>query len=97
MSEKPRTLEGNMDDIVAEMEREDAEGATKLSPREYARLRGKKPQLIYYYIRTKRLQLEQCICGRNVIDVEATDKFFAGASVARDDEEANGSEEEEVR
>jgi hypothetical protein len=77
-SEKTRTLEGNLDDIVAEMEREDADGAIKLSPREYARLRGKKPQLIYYYIRTKRLALEQCICGRNVIDVEAADAFFNG-------------------
>jgi hypothetical protein len=80
MSEKPRVLEGNLDDVVAEMEREDAEGAVKLSPREYALLRGKKPQLVYYYIRKKKLVMEKCICGRNVIDVEAADKFFAGES-----------------
>lgn len=92
MSEKPRILTGNMDDVVAEMEREDAEGAKKLSPREYGRLRGIKPQLVYYYIRTKRLTVEVCICGRKVIDVEAADKFFLGG----EDKEAGAGDGEDV-
>ncbi len=49
----------------------------KLTPREYAKLRGKVPQLIYYYIRNKKLELEYCICGRRVLDVATTDAFFA--------------------
>ena len=73
MGDNPLTTE----ELLAAMERDEAEGATKLSPREYALLRGKKPQLIYYYIKKRKIVLEQCICGRNVIDVEAADKFFA--------------------
>lgn len=68
------------EEALAAMERDEAEGAVKLSPREYALLRGKKPQLVYYYIRKGKLELEQCICGRNVIDVEAADTFFRGTS-----------------
>jgi hypothetical protein len=64
------------EDLLAAMERDEAEGATKLSPREYALLRGKKPQLIYYYIRHGKLKKEQCICGRSVIDVAEADIFF---------------------
>lgn len=72
------------DEALAAMERDEADGAVKLSPREYALLRGKKPQLVYYYIRKNKIQLEQCICGRNVIDVEATDKFFNGTAEAEE-------------
>jgi hypothetical protein len=54
-----------------------AEQATvvgKLTPIEYGRLRGIKPQLVYYYIRNGKIELEWCICGRRVVDVEASDK-----------------------
>lgn len=64
------------EEVIAAMERDEAEGAVKLSPREFALLRGIKPQLVYYYIRKQKIRLEQCICGRNVIDVESADKFF---------------------
>jgi hypothetical protein len=74
LSDKPRVL--TTDEILAAMERDEAEGAAKLSPREYALLRGMKPQLVYYYIRKRKLTLEQCICGRNVIDVALADQFF---------------------
>lgn len=67
----------NTDDLVDELERFENEGAEKLSPREYGKLRGISPQLVYYYIRNKKIDLEPCICGRKVIDVEETDKFFA--------------------
>ena len=77
-SDKPRPL--TTDELVAAMERDEADGAVKLSPREYAKMRGKKPQLVYYYIRKNKIQLEQCICGRNVIDVAEADSFFSGES-----------------
>lgn len=59
------------------MELEDqAQEVGKLSPREYGKLRGISPQLVYYYIRNKQLDIELCICGRKVIDVVLADKFF---------------------
>ncbi|HVI79001.1 MAG TPA: hypothetical protein VM715_12730 [Candidatus Acidoferrum sp.] len=74
------------EELLAAMERDEADGATKLSPREYALMRGKRPQLVYYYIRTGKLSLEKCICGRNVIDVEAADAFFNAGAHPNDEE-----------
>lgn len=54
----------------------DLESATKLSPREYGKLRGMAPQLIYYHIRQGRIKKESCLCGRSVIDVDDADQFF---------------------
>jgi DNA-binding CsgD family transcriptional regulator len=70
--ERPLSTE----ELLQAMERDEAEGATKLSPREYGLMRGIKPQLVYYYIKRGKVKLEHCICGRNVIDVEAADAFF---------------------
>ena len=53
-----------------------AEVVGKLTPREYARLRGMSPQLVYYHIRQKHIEIERCICGRKVIDVGRADRFF---------------------
>ncbi len=65
-----------IDDLINEMEGFEHEGATKLSPREYGKARDIAPQLVYYYIRNKKIAVEFCLCGRKVIDVETTDKFF---------------------
>lgn len=67
---------GNTDELFAQMERDEAEGAKQLSPIEYARLRGIKPQLVYYHIRQGHLAKFRCECGRFVIDVKDTDEFF---------------------
>lgn len=53
-----------------------ADEVGKLTPREYARLRGMAPQLVYYHIRQDHIELETCICGRKVIDVASVDSFF---------------------
>jgi hypothetical protein len=66
------------EELLEQMERDEAEGATKLSPREYGLSHGIKPQLVYYYIRKGELKLENCICGRHVIDVATADEFFKG-------------------
>ncbi len=54
-----------------EFVRNDFEGATKLSPIEFARMMGMRPQMVYYYIRNKVLQTERCICGRRVLDIDS--------------------------
>lgn len=86
-----------MDEIESEadlerLELEDqAQEVGFLTPREYAKLRGMQPQLVYYYIRTKQIEPELCKCGRKIISVEQTDKLFAskkkGIVDTRSDEE----------
>ncbi len=74
---------------IQEDERQDkAEHFKKLPPIEYARLRKMVPQRVYYFLRQhrnhtrdkcksgKHIQLEDCICGRRVLDVEEADFFF---------------------
>lgn len=85
MERDPEARVLTQEEVLEAMERDEAEGASKLSPREYALLRGKKPQIVYYYIRRGKIKMEQCICGRNVIDVEAADKFFGGEADDGDD------------
>jgi hypothetical protein len=55
---------------------EQAKTVGKLTPREYAKLHDKAPQLIYYHIRQGHIELEWCICGRRVVDVKTVDAFF---------------------
>jgi hypothetical protein len=66
----------NHDELMQQMELDEMEGATKLSPRDYGKLRGISPQLVYYHIRQGKLKKETCLCGRSVIDVDAADAFF---------------------
>jgi len=64
------------DELMHQMELDDLEGATKLSPRDYGKLRGIAPQLVYYHIRQGHVDKERCLCGRTVIDIEKADQFF---------------------
>ena len=67
----------NHDDIIRQMQQDELLDASKLTPREYARLRGMSPQLVYYHIRNHdELELENCICGRKVLDVKLADEYF---------------------
>ncbi len=50
--------------------------SSKLSPREYGKLRGIQPQLVYYHIREGHIDKLTCDCGRSVIDVDQADQFF---------------------
>jgi hypothetical protein len=52
------------------------EEASKLSPREYGKLRGIQPQLVYYHIRQGHIDKETCLCGRSVIDIDKADQYF---------------------
>jgi len=66
----------NTDELFDQMRLHELEGATKLSPREYGKLRGISPQLVYYHIREGHIDKEQCLCGRSVIDIDKSDQYF---------------------
>jgi hypothetical protein len=68
-----------------------------LTPREYAKLRGMTPQMVYYYIRTGVVKDELCKCGRRIVNVLATDEALSekarksgGALDSRSDELRDG-------
>ena len=62
---------------------EQARVVGKLTPREYAKLRGLSPQLVSSHIRNKTLELEYCICGRRVLDVKLADEALQEKKEAR--------------
>lgn len=73
----------NFDDLRRQMEKDELHDATKMTPIEYGRLRGIKPQLVYYHLRThndptkeKSLVLERCLCGKPVLDKKKADEYF---------------------
>ena len=83
-----RARRENTDELIARMELEDKldaaqAGVAKLSVVEYARARGMAPQNVYYYIRTHKIVVEVCICGRKVIDVKSADDLFAEIEAKR--------------
>lgn len=62
-----------MDDLELFDIQDQAEVVGYLTPREYAKLRGMSPQLVYYYIRNKIIEVEPCRCGRTVLNVDQAD------------------------
>jgi len=67
----------NTDELIEQMQADESEGAIKLSPREWAKLRDVTPQLVYYWLRNDKIETETCICGRKVIDVKKADEYNA--------------------
>lgn len=68
----------NFDELRKQMEADELADATKLTPIEYGRMRGIKPQLVYYHLRAHgdQISLERCLCGKPVIDVKKADEYF---------------------
>lgn len=64
------------DDLMRQMELDELQDATKLSPRDYGKMRGIQPQLVYYHIREGHIKKEHCLCGRSVVDIDAADMYF---------------------
>lgn len=60
-----------------------AEAVGFLTPREYAKLRDISPQLVYYYIRNKVIETEQCRCGRTILSVDKADTALQAKKIAR--------------
>jgi predicted site-specific integrase-resolvase len=70
----------NTDELIQQMMddelRDQMELLGKMTPREFAKLKGMAPQQIYYYIRAGKIEVEKCICGRHVIDTEKANTFL---------------------
>jgi hypothetical protein len=70
----------NIDDLFAEIEADERadrlEQQTKATPIDYAKLRGIRPQMVYYHLRRGNLEWTACECGRRVIMIEEADKIF---------------------
>jgi hypothetical protein len=79
----------NSDELIEQMKQDELSDATKLSPREYGKLRGIQPQLVYYHIREGHIDKETCVCGRSVIDIDHADQYFKKGNYA------DGKQEEE--
>ena len=89
----------NFDELKRLMDEDELHDASKLSPREYGKLRGINPQLIYYHIRThsdptkdKHLLVERCLCGKKVIDVKLADQYFGRGEFDPSYNDARGEE-----
>ena len=79
---------GGIDDAIKNMELDDLEGATKLPPIQYAKLRGIYPQKVYGALRNHKLQWSTCECGRKVVVVEEADEYFKLGRYRGEDPEA---------
>lgn len=75
------------DELIARMKQDELEGATKLSPRDYGKMRGIAPQLVYYHLREGHLTWTHCECGRKVIDIDEADAYFKKGKYREDHED----------
>jgi len=66
----------NIDEFEAQLRADEAADQPLITPVEYGRLRGIAPQLVYYYIRNKKIETKICPCGRRCIEKEAADEHF---------------------
>ncbi len=62
----------SFEQLVEQSELDELADAEFLTPREFAKLIGVAPQLVYYYLRTETLQSERCQCGRRVVNVRVS-------------------------
>jgi archaeosine-15-forming tRNA-guanine transglycosylase len=88
---------GGIDEVIAEMKRDELEGATKLPPIQYAHLRGMYPQKVYAALRHGKLKQVVCECGRKVVVVEEADEYFklgrySATGLSEEEEEVPGSD-----
>jgi hypothetical protein len=78
-----------MDQVAAQMELDELGDARLLPPREFAKLVGVAPQLVYYYIRTGKIEVVVCDCGRKCVEV-APAREFMGNRKSQVDTRADG-------
>jgi len=71
------------DEFELEDIKEQAELVGYLTPREYAKIRGMSPQLVYYHLRAGTIKDERCKCGRRVISVREADEALSKAARRR--------------
>jgi hypothetical protein len=67
---------GNSDELIAQMELDELEDATHMSPRDFAKMMKVSPQLVYYHIRAGHIKKRRCLCGRSVVEVKEAEAFW---------------------
>lgn len=65
-----------MDQVIAQMELDEIEDAPLITPVNYAKVRPITPQLVYYAIRTHKINTQVCNCGRKCILKDEADDYF---------------------
>lgn len=86
----------NFDQLKAQMEADElADGIESgqlqlMAVRDYAKARNIRPQLLYYYLRTRKIETDYCECGRKCVRVEEADAFFKSKEKTLEDEHADG-------
>lgn len=83
----PEEFKGSTDDLIEQMKADEVVGATKMSPRDWAKTKSIAPQLVYYYIKAGHIKKETCQCGRSVIDVEDAEAFWREKHGITDEDE----------
>ncbi len=71
------------EELLAELEDMEYEGAAFMPIRAYATHREVRPQLVYYWLRRGYIEDERCACGRRIIDVERADKALSSRGYAK--------------
>jgi len=95
----------NTDELEERMKLDELEDSPLISPVKFAKIRPITPQLVYYAIRTRKLQIYICNCGERRISMEEADDYFRekrgeqawpwGKDRDRQDEEASGPADDE--
>jgi hypothetical protein len=62
---------------------EQADEVDYLTPREFAKLIGVKPQQVYAWLRKGILDAERCKCGRTILCVSKSQATLAARKIAR--------------
>lgn len=69
-----------IDDFLKQVQEDELEDRlaeqTKATPIDYAKMRGIRPQRVYYHLRRNSLTSSHCECGRRVIDIQEADGLF---------------------
>jgi hypothetical protein len=76
MDEETEATTLNTDELIALMQHEEAEDQQLITPVDYSHIRPITSQLVYYAIRTGKLQIVICPCGRRCLDKDAADTYY---------------------
>lgn len=64
------------EELQQQIEADELADAEWLKPRDFAKSIGVTPQLVYYYVRTGKIESQQCLCGNKVINVKQAREVF---------------------
>lgn len=85
----------SLDDFIRQVEEDELQDALELArespelvvltPINYAKARGIRPQKVYGAIRNRKLSKEYCPCGRLIVNVSAADELFGFTKEVEDE------------